>query len=228
MSTSTCNICSTQYNSVHTYLYVSWIWKPCLFEYILMISLFFDKKVWKIIMHRNLKIVLSFSFIHHIPNKEKNWIVRKIMYKYLITILYALWTWYTISLFAFCLKSPEYHVNQNELLFTCRFDIFLEWIVPRSWFQTIGIFTSRVFIRRCWNTFIYKIYIYIALKTTDKKMSCTLNSYQNTYTFKNGYADCFGKNLWDLLWESKINANAYTYAQERIKHYFCLWVKECG
>lgn len=37
------------------------------------------------------------------------------MYKYLITILYALSTWYTISLFAFCLKSPEYHVNQNEL-----------------------------------------------------------------------------------------------------------------
>lgn len=60
------------------------------------------------------------------------------------------------------------------------------------------------------------IYIYIALKTTDKKMSCILNSYQNTYTFKNGNADCFGKILWDLLWESKINANACTYAQERI------------
>lgn len=73
-------------------------------------------------------------------------------------------------MFAFCLKSPEYHVNQNELLFTCRFDIFLEWIVPRSWFQTIGTFTSRVFIRRCWNTFIYKIYIYILhLKQLIKK-----------------------------------------------------------
>lgn len=41
-------------------------------------------------MHRHLTILLSFSFIHHIPNKEKNLIVRKIMYKYLITILYAL------------------------------------------------------------------------------------------------------------------------------------------
>lgn len=71
--------------------------------------------------------------------------------------------------FAFCLKSPEYHVNQNELLFTCSFDIFLDWIVSRSWFQTSGIFTSRAFIRRCWNTFIYKIFIYIVFKTTDKK-----------------------------------------------------------
>lgn len=71
--------------------------------------------------------------------------------------------------FAFCLKSPEYHVNQNELLFTCSFDIFLDWIVSRSWFQTSGIFTSRAFIRRCWNTFIYKFFIYIVLKTTDKK-----------------------------------------------------------
>lgn len=74
MSTSTCNICSTQYNSVHRYLYVSLFHE---FESLVFFLIFINDKfifwwkVWKTIMHRNLTILLFFSFIHHIPNKVK-------------------------------------------------------------------------------------------------------------------------------------------------------------